>query len=61
MKVVLNNFYDESSGYLTKVQDHTGRCVDLTYKNGMLEKVALPLDIVYTVVRMEVTAELLRL
>ena len=41
-------FYDESSGYLTKVQDHTGRCVDLTYKNGMLEKVALPLDIVYT-------------
>lgn len=41
-------FYDENSGYLTKVQDHTGRCVDLTYKNGMLEKVALPLDIVYT-------------
>lgn len=30
------------------MQDHTGRCVDLTYKNGMLEKVALPLDIVYT-------------
>lgn len=43
-------FYDESTGYLTKVQDHTGRSVDLTYKNGMLEKVALPLDVVYTYV-----------
>lgn len=40
--------YDEATGYLVSVEDHTGRKVELSYVNGNLDKAVLPLGITYT-------------
>lgn len=44
----LSYSYDINSGNLVKVSDHTGRCVEMSYQNGNLERVKIANGAVYT-------------